>query len=140
MRIPVVLGAALAAAIVLIAGCGGIEAPDLFIVERSGPGARLTVLVNEQGSLRCNGGRELTLSEPQIVQARAIQEELKTPASEHTSLPARAGSVFGYYLRDENGSVSFADNSAGQPKVFRNLALFVLQVAQQNCKLPQPGT
>ena len=132
-----------AAAVATIAGCGGIEAPDLFVVERSGPGsgpgARLTLLVNEQGGLRCNGGRELTLSEPQIVQARAIQEELKTPAGEHTSLPARAGSVFGYYLRDENGSVSFADNSAGQPKVFRNLALFVLQVAQQNCKLPQPG-
>ena len=125
-----------AAAVATIAGCGGIEAPDLFIVERSGPGpgARLTLLVNEEGGLRCNGGRELTLSEPQIVQARAIQEELKTPASEHISLPARAGSVFGYHLRDENGSVSFADNSADQPKVFRNLALFVLQVAQQNCK------
>jgi len=137
------LAALAAAAVATIAGCGGIEAPDLFVVERSGPGsgpgARLTLLVNEQGGLRCNGGRELTLSEPQIVQARAIQEELKTPASEHTSLPARAGSVFGYHLRDENGSVSFADNSTGQPKVFRNLALFVLQVAQQNCKLPQPG-
>jgi len=134
----VVLAAA-AAAIALIAGCGGIEAPDLFLVERSGPGPRLTLLVNEEGGLRCNGGGELKLSEPQIVQARAIQEELKTLASEHTSLPARAGSVFGYYLRDENGSVSFADDSADQPKAFRNLALFVLQVAQQNCRLPQPG-
>jgi hypothetical protein len=122
-----------------IAGCGGLKSPDLFIVERSGPGARLTLLVNEEGGLRCNGGRELKLSDPQIVQARAIQEELKTPASEHVSLPARSGSVFGYHLRDESGSVSFADNSTGQPKVLRNLALFVLQVAQQNCHLPQPG-
>ncbi len=128
---------AVAIAATLIAGCGGVEAPDLFIVERSGPGPRLTLLVNEEGGLHCNGGRELKLSEPQIVQARAIQEELKTPASEHVSLPARSGSVFGYHLRDENGSVSFADNSADQPKVFRNLALFVLQVAQQNCHLPE---
>ncbi len=128
------------AVIVLIAGCGGgVEAPDLFLIERSGPGPRLTLLVNEEGGLRCNGGRERKLSEPQIVQARALQEELKTPAGEHVSLPARAGSVFGYYLRDENGSVSFADNSADQPKVLRNLAVFVLQLAQQNCRLPQPG-
>jgi hypothetical protein len=44
--------------------------------------------------------------------------------------------VFAYRVRDEAGSVSFADNSATQPKVLRNLALFVLQVAQQNCHLP----
>ncbi|HYM44836.1 MAG TPA: hypothetical protein VES65_01575 [Solirubrobacteraceae bacterium] len=125
----------------LIAGCGGIEAPDLFIVQRSGgvPGARLTLLVNEEGGVRCNGGPELKLSDPQIVQARAIQEELKSPASERLSLPAKPGSVLEYHLRDENGSVSFADNSAGQPKVLRNLALFVLQVAEGVCKLPQQG-
>jgi len=103
------------------------------------PGAKLTLLINEEGGLHCNGGPELKLSEPQIIQARAIQEELKTPASEHTSLPARPGSVFGYHLRDESGSVTFADNATAQPKVFRNLALFVLQVAQQNCHLPQSG-
>jgi hypothetical protein len=135
-----VLGALASAA--LIAGCGaGVIAPDLFIVERTGsvPGAKLTLLINEEGGLHCNGGPELKLSEPQIIQARAIQEELKTPASEHTSLPARPGSVFGYHLRDESGSVTFADNATAQPKVFRNLALFVLQVAQQNCHLPQSG-
>ena len=31
---------------------------------------------------------------------------------------------------------SFADNPPGQPKVFHNLALFVLQTAQQVCHLP----
>ena len=44
-----------------------------------------------------------------------------------------------YSVRDENGEVSLADNSAGQPKVLRNLALFVLQVATSVCRLPQPG-
>jgi hypothetical protein len=132
---------ALLALAALIAGCGGIVAPDLFIVERSGPtpGTRLTLLVNEEGGLRCNGGALRKLSDPQLIQARAIQEELKTPASEHLSLLARPGSVFGYRVRDESGGVSFADNSTGQPKVLRNLALFVLQVAQQNCRLSQSG-
>jgi len=127
------------AAVVLGVGCsGGIRAPDLFVLERSGdvPGARLTLLVNEEGGVQCNGGAMVKLSDPALVQARAIQEELSGPASKHTSLPARAGSVLSYYLRDESGTVRFADNSAAQPKVFRNLALFVLQTAQQVCHLP----
>jgi hypothetical protein len=133
--------AVLAAAAATLMGCGGLKAPDLFIVERTGatPGSRLTLLVNEEGGLRCNGGPQLKLSDPQLVQARAIQEELRVPAGEHLTLPARPGSVFGYRLRDESGSISFADNSADQPKVLRNLALFVLQVAQRNCHLAQPG-
>src|SRR5271166_5184050 len=123
--------------VVVLSGCGGIEAPDLFLLQRTGtvPGAALTLLVNEEGGVRCNGGKVLKLSDPQLVQARTIQEDLKGPASAHSSLPARAGSVLSYHLRDEDGSVSFADNSAGQPQVFRNLALFVLQTAQQVCHL-----
>jgi hypothetical protein len=133
------LGASAAVAVIAPAGCGGVMAPDLLLIERSGPGGRLTLLVNEQGGLRCNGGRKLALSDPQIIQARALQEELTTPAGEHLSLPPRPGSVFAYHVRDESGSVSFADNSSTQPKVLRNLALFVLQVAQQDCHLSQPG-
>jgi hypothetical protein len=127
-----------AAVTALLAGCGGgIKAPDLFIVQRTGsvPGARLTLLVNEEGGVRCNAGLMLRLSDPALVQARAIQEDLRQPASKHISLPPRAGSVLSYYLRDENGSVQFADNSTGQPAAFRNLALFVLQTAQQVCHL-----
>jgi hypothetical protein len=45
--------------------------------------------------------------------------------------------VLSYYLRDENGSVRFSDDSSGQPAVFRRLALFVLQTAQQICHLPE---
>ena len=134
-------GAVAFAAAVLFSGCaGGIQASDIFIVQRTGsvPGARLTLLVNEEGGVQCNGGPMLKLSDQALVQARAIQEELHEDelASKHTSLPARPGSVLSYYLRDENGSVRFADNSAPQPKVFRNLALFVLQTAQQICHLP----
>jgi hypothetical protein len=123
----------------LAAGCGGIKAPDLFIVYRtgSGPGARLTLLVNEEGGVNCNGGPTLKLSDPQIVQARTIQEDLQSPAGKHLALPARPGSVLSYYLRDENGTVRFSDNSAGQPAVFRQLALFVLQTSQQVCRLPE---
>jgi hypothetical protein len=125
---------------VLTAGCGGIKAPDLFIVQRSGsgPGAALTLVVNEEGGVTCNGRQAaIKLSDPQLVEARAIQEDLREPASEDISLPPAPQSVLSYYLREENGSVRFADNSAHQPEVFRRLALFVLQTAQQVCHLAE---
>jgi hypothetical protein len=133
------VAAALCAATLTVVGCGGVEAPDLFIVYRtgSGPMARLTLLVNEEGGVRCNGSKALKLSDSQLVQARAIQEDLHDPATKHLSLPARAGSVLSYYLRDENGSVRFSDNSLGQPAVLRRLALFVLRAAQQVCHLAE---
>lgn len=135
-------GALVVAAV--LGGCGGVTAPDLFIVQRSGsgPSARLTLLVNEEGGVSCNGvsassGHKLKLSDPQLVQARAIQEDLHDPASKHLVLAAAANSVLSYRVRDEDGSVSFSDNSTGQPPVFRRMALFVLQTAQQVCHLPE---
>jgi hypothetical protein len=138
-------GACLAAlASALLAGCGGIKAPDLFVVQRdgSGPHAKLTLLVNEEGGVHCNGqgsrdGSKLKLSDPALVQARAIQEELEEPSSKHTVLAPGAKSVLRYSVRDEHGYVRFSDDSAGQPKVFRQLALFVLQTAQGVCGLPE---
>ncbi len=128
----------------LLAACGGIKAPDLFIVQRSGgdPHAKLTLLVNEEGGVHCNGsarvdGRALKLSDPQLVEARAIQEALQEPAAKHVSLAPGPKSVRSYYVRDENGWARFSDDSAAQPKVFRQLALFVLRAAQQVCGLPE---
>lgn len=122
----------------LLAGCGGITSPDLFIVYRSGkvPGAQLTLIVNDGGVVHCDNGPPLPISDPQLIQARAIQEELKETAAKHLVLPARAGSVLSYYLRDEDGTVRFADNSAGQTAVMRRLTLLVLQLAQGVCHRP----
>lgn len=134
---PVVLCALVAA--IAVAGCGGVTAPDLFIVYRSGstPRARLTLLVNEEGGVTCNGRMAAQkLSDPQIIKAREIQEDLAKPASSHLYLPPRAGSVLSYYVRDESGSVRFSDNSAGQAAVLQKLQLFVLQSSQEVCHLP----
>jgi hypothetical protein len=133
-----VLGPALLAA-VLLCGCGGLRAADLFVVTRTGPTPhqRLTLLVNEEGGASCNGTRAPRLSDPLLVQARAIQEESQALAERHLALPARPGSVYSYSLRDEHGTMRFADNSTAQPPVLRHLQLFVLQVAQDVCHLRQ---
>jgi hypothetical protein len=134
----------LVAATLAAGGCGGV-APDLFIVYRSGatPGAKLTLLVNEEGVVQCNPNPAHPaphhLSDSQIIEARVIQEDLKDPASRRESLPAAKGSVLSYYVRDQDGTVSFADNSPGQPAVTRKLAAFVLSVAQGVCGISQRG-
>lgn len=123
------------------AGCGGVLSPDLFVVYRSGsgPAAKLTLLVNEEGVVHCNGGPPRRLDDARIIEARVIQEDLEGPASRRESFPAAKDSVLSYYVRNEQGTVSFADNSPGQPEVTRKLAAFVLDVAQQVCGLPQQG-
>jgi hypothetical protein len=119
------------------AGCGeSVELPDLFLVQRSGGAGKLTVLVNEGGAVHCNGGATRQLSDSQLVLARGLQEELQGPSAKHLALPPRAGSVFSYYVRDAEGTVRFADNSAGQTPVLRHFAYFVLEVAQKVCGLP----
>jgi hypothetical protein len=45
--------------------------------------------------------------------------------------------VLSYSLRDANGSVRFSDNSARQPEVLHELALFILRSAQEVCQLPE---
>ncbi|MGH2854917.1 MAG: hypothetical protein ACRDLF_12090 [Solirubrobacteraceae bacterium] len=150
-RVTSATAALLAASVVavlaaLLAGCGAsVELPDLFVVQRSGSvrGAPLTLVVNEGGSVRCGRGpvrptgRGATrqLSDPQLVEARGLSEELQGPSAKHLTLPPRPGSVFRYYVRDAEGAVRFADNSAGQPSVLRHLAYFVLEVAEKVCGL-----
>jgi hypothetical protein len=129
-------GGGLLLAFLFPTGCGGgIASPDLFVVQRSGSvaGASLTLLVNDGGTVRCDGGPPLPISDSQLVLARGIQEELKEAASKHLSLPPRPGSVLGYYLRDEDGTVRFSDNSGGQSKIMRELQGFVLDVGRGVC-------
>ncbi len=114
-----------------------VRAADLFIVTRSGsvPGAKLTLLVNEEGGVSCNSGPTLKMSDPELIRARAIQEELHDPAVSGLRLAPGAGSVFSYSVRDQDGTVRFSDNSVHQPAVLRQLTLLVLQVAQGVCHL-----
>lgn len=125
----------------LTVACSGVKAPDLFLVYRTGSSAtaKLTLLVNEEGGVTCDGRPGQQLSDQQIVKAREIQEELQKPSSAHLSLAPRPGSVLNYYVRDESGNVRFSDNSADQPAVLRKLQLFVLQTAQQSCQA-SPGS
>ena len=126
----------LGALLVLFAGCGATS-PDLFVLTRAGslPGARLTLLVNDGGTVRCNGGAPRALSDPQLLAARRAQEDVADDAKKGLTLPARAGSLLRFRIRTQDGTVTFSDvDAAARPELGRLIA-FTRSVAQDVCGL-----
>ena len=105
------------AAAVALAGCGNRQAPDLFVLTRTGsiPGARLTLRVSDDGFVRCNGGAtpaHVRPAAPRRAGDRA--RSWRVAAKEGRNLPPGPRSVLRYRLRLEGGTVRFSDTSRGQ--------------------------
>jgi hypothetical protein len=134
--------AALAAPV--IAGCGGPSA-DLYVLSRSGsiPGAKLTMIVGDGGTVRCNGGKEHEISSAQLIDARAIVGDLNGdekepgPARKMVNLPPGKYTILRYNVRTEFGTVSFSDSSRPQPPVFFALAKLTRDLSKNVCGLPR---
>jgi hypothetical protein len=130
---------------VLLGGCGG-PSGDLFVVERTGsvPGARLTLIVDDGGFVRCNGGERREISSDQLIDARETAraldgepDEPPGPARRNLTLAPGPGSILRYDVRTEGGDVAFADTSTGQPPVLFKLAQLTRELAKQVCGLPR---
>jgi hypothetical protein len=121
-----------------LAACGTPSA-DLFVVTRDGqgPGAHVSLRVSDGGAVSCNGGGEREISSERLIDARAIQRDLSKAAKRGTTLPPRPGSVVHYTVRAEDGSIRFADNSAGQTLAMRRLQLLTRQLSTGPCGLPR---
>jgi hypothetical protein len=132
------VAAALAALVGIgaLAGCGA-AAPDVFLLTRSGslPGARLTLLVNDGGTVRCNGGAPRQLPARRLLDARRIAEDLAQEAHDDLTLPAPPGSLLRYRLRTEQGTVTFSDVDAVRRPELAPVIVFARAVAQDVCGL-----
>lgn len=130
--------AACAFAVAAPAGCGQV-ASDLFLLQRDGsiPGARLTLRVSDDGYVRCNHGARRRLTDPQLLQARGFARDLDALARRHARLPAGPRPVLSYRLRLQEGTISFSDDSARQPKQLFAVQAFTRSVAQRVCDLPR---
>jgi hypothetical protein len=122
--------------VALLSGCGlGVQAPDLFLLTRTGQGQRLTMLVNDGGTIRCDGGRARQLADPLLLQARALASSLGGDAQEKLRIPSPSNSVYRYTIRLEQGTISFPDTAAasGEYPRLAQAEQFALKAAQQAC-------
>lgn len=119
-----------------LAGCGAAY-PDVFLLTRSGslPGARLTLLVNDGGTVRCNGAAERTLPAPRLLDARRIAEDLSDDAQKDLTLPAPPGSLLRFRVRTQDGTVTFSDVDAVRRSELAPVVEFARKVAQDVCGL-----
>jgi hypothetical protein len=120
----------------VLGGCGAAY-PDVFLLTRSGslPGARLTLLVSDGGTVRCNGGAERQLPARRLLDARRIAEDLSEEAHDHLTLPAPRGSLLRFRLRTEEGTVTFSDVDAARRPELAPVVEFAREVAQHTCGL-----
>ncbi len=131
------LAAAAPAAIaaVLLTGCFDVQSPDLFLLTRTSNGHKLTLLVNNSGTISCNGGKAKPISSSALIQARDLSDDLANDASAKLSIPATPSTVNYFKIKLEQGTVEFPDRAAQGHKPLAEAELFALQAAQTECGL-----
>jgi hypothetical protein len=123
-------GLALAAA-----GCGfAVQSPDLFLLTRTGQGGTQQILVNDDGTIRCNGGKARTLPDPLLLSARDLATSLDSDVKNKLRLrPPTAASVYSYRVRLQDGTLVFADTDAPGHKELAQAELLMAQALQGPC-------
>lgn len=129
---------ALAALALGLTGCGSASA-DLFAVDREGlgRGAKLSLLVSDDGTVRCNGKAPVPLGAERLLAARELARDLGKQAALGLELPPgrKEDTTFTYRAELSEGTIAFADSSKGIPPTYTRLAAFTRQVSRQVCKL-----
>jgi hypothetical protein len=136
MRRPAALAALITAAVLAIAGCGfNVQSPDLFLLTRTGQGPKLSLLVNDGGTIRCNGSKPKSISDTMLISARDLSDNLATDATNHLDLPPGPGTIFTFRIRLQQGTIVFSDRDTNHHKELAQAELFAVQAAQQVCGL-----
>ena len=127
-------------AITALAGCGAPSA-DLFEVVRSGKdrNANVTILVSDDGSVRCNKKKAVPMGAERLLDARQLARDLEKQAALGLELPREKGSILSYRVRLEPGTVTFSDRSRGLPRSFSRVMAFTSDVAKNVCKITREG-
>jgi hypothetical protein len=126
------------AVVATLGGCGeDIKGADLFLLTRRPSnhrnGAELALLVNDSGTISCNGGRPRPLADRLLLQARDLATALSGDAN--LRLPVPPNSIFHYYIVLPYGSVSFPDTAAAHHPLLAQVLHFELQASRQACGL-----
>jgi hypothetical protein len=128
--------AALALVALFASGCGlAVQEPDLFLLTRTGQGAKLTELVNSDGTIKCNGKQGKQLPDQLLLNARNIQPMLDYDANRRLAIPRSPNAVYLFSVKVDAGTITFPDTAGATHPALAQLALFAVQAAQQSCGL-----
>lgn len=127
------LGAGVA---VSLGACGfDVRSPDVLLLTRTGQGTTLTLLINDGGSISCDGRPAKPLSDSLLIRARDLAVNLSGDATANLHLPAGAGTIFTYRIKLQAGTVVFSDHDATRHPILAQAEVFAAQTAQQACNL-----
>jgi hypothetical protein len=117
-----------------VCGCGlEVQAPDLFLLTRVGEGQRLTILVSDGGTIRCDSQKTKPLSDSLLITARDLADNLDNDAKAKLRIAAGPHSVYEYTIRLQDGTISFPDTAAAKRHELSQAELFTVQAAAQAC-------
>jgi hypothetical protein len=124
------------AAAALSVGCGlDLQSPDVFLLTRVGAGKRLTLLINDSGTVSCNGGKPKRLPGPLLLQARDLATALDKDITAKLRIAAGPGTVYRYTVKLQDGTLSFPDTAGAEHTELAATELLTVQVAEGPCGL-----
>jgi hypothetical protein len=119
---------------VALAGCGfDVQAADLFLMTRTGQGTKLTMLVNDAGTISCDRKAPKPLPDPLLLRARDLASSLDNDAKARLHLRPSANSVYQYSIELPDGTISFPDTAGLEHPELAQAESFAVQAAQQSC-------
>jgi hypothetical protein len=122
------------AAALALAACGlSVQSPDLFLLTRTGQGTRLTLLVNDAGTIRCDGSSARPLPDPQLLAARDLATALAADAKSNLKIATGPRSVYSYSIKLQDGTISFPDTAGAAHPELARAELFAVQTSQRPC-------
>jgi hypothetical protein len=124
----------LAALALLVSACGlAVQSADLFLLTRTGAGSRLTLLINDSGTISCNGGAPKHLADPLLLRARDLAASLDTDAKSKLRIRPSKNSIYSYSVKLQDGTLRFPDTAALEHPELAQAESFTLQVGQRSC-------
>jgi hypothetical protein len=128
------LSSAAAVACVAVAGCGySVQSPDDFLLTRAGQGPKLTLLVNDSGTIRCDGGHAKPIANALLISARDLVVNLDNDAKAKLKIPQSPNSVYRYTIVMQDGTIAFPDTAALTRHELSGAEQFVLQALAGPC-------
>ena len=119
-----------------VGACGfDVRSADVLLLTRTGQGTTLTLLINDGGSISCDGRAPRPLNDALLIRARDLAVNLSGDATRNLRLPAGPGTIFTYRIKIQAGAVVFSDRDTARRPILAQAEVFAAQTAQQACNL-----